>query len=120
MMENSLYQIRVYFSRFAEFLSEHFSAQKDLYSARWESLHKLARLSISRKYVAQKMTAFLICLGQFNQVFCVMPTQKQRELGNIYINGKTRSGKGLNIGANLLRWPYPVVVNDIKREHSGI
>ena len=46
-----------------------------------------------------------------------MPTKMQRELGNIYINGKTRSGKGLNIGANLLRWPYPVVVNDIKREH---
>jgi hypothetical protein len=54
-MENSLYQFRVYISRLSGFLSEHFSAQKDLYWARWESLHKLARFSISRKFVAQNV-----------------------------------------------------------------
>src|SRR5205809_2677579 len=31
-----------------------------------------------------------------------------------------RAGKGLNIGANLLRWPYATVVNDIKREHWNL
>ena len=35
----------------------------------------------------------------------------------MFIIAKTRAGKGLNIGANLLRWPYPAVTNDIKREH---
>ena len=35
----------------------------------------------------------------------------------MFIIGKTRAGKGLNIGANLLRFPYPAVTNDIKQEH---
>jgi Type IV secretory system Conjugative DNA transfer len=120
MIGNYLYKIRISLSRFSEFLSKHFSKQEHLHTARWALLHELDRLSIPTAYISQKMSAFLICLGQFKQVFVVQPTPIQKELGNIFIIGKTRAGKGLNIGANLLRWPYPVVVNDIKREHWNL
>jgi len=117
MIGDYLYKIRIALSRFSEFLSKHFSKQEHLHTARWALLHELDRLSIPVSNVSQKLTAFLICLGQFKQVFVVQPTPIQKELGNIFIIGKTRAGKGLNIGANLLRWPFPTVINDIKREH---
>src|SRR5512147_1162777 len=62
------------------------------------------------------MPAILIGLAPFSRVFAVRPTKKQKELANLVLLGKTRVGKGLNITTNLLTWPFPVVVNDIKRE----
>ena len=55
-------------------------------------------------------------LAPFSRVFAVRPTKKQKELANLVVLGKTRVGKGLNITTNLLTWPFPVIVNDIKRE----
>jgi type IV secretion system protein VirD4 len=120
MIERFIYLIHIYFSGWSAFLSRHFSTQKPLNTARWAFLHELARISFPKVCVSQKMSALLICIGQFNQVFCVKPTEIQKELGNIFIIGKTRAGKGLSIRANLLRWPYPAVTNDIKREHWNL
>jgi len=63
----------------------HFSAQKHVYTARWSFLHELARLSLPKEYVSQKFSVFLIAIGQFSQVFCVKPTETQKELGNMFM-----------------------------------
>jgi hypothetical protein len=44
------------------------------------------------------------------------PDREAERAGQSRALGKTRVGKGLNITTNLLTWPFPVVVNDIKRE----
>ena len=116
-MELFIYHIHISFSRWSVFFAKHFSAQKHLHTARFSFLHELVRLSLPKGYIAEKLGVLLIGIGQFSQVFCVKPTRTQKELGNMFIIGKTRSGKGLSIGANLLRWPFPAVTNDIKREH---
>jgi type IV secretory pathway TraG/TraD family ATPase VirD4 len=113
IMERFIYHIHVSFSRLAAFLS----TQKHLHTARLAKLHELAKISLPKDDIAQKTATLLIGIGRFNQVFCVKPTKIQKELGNMFIIGKTRAGKGLNIGANLLRFPYPAVTNDIKQEH---
>jgi type IV secretion system protein VirD4 len=112
-MERCILYFRVFISRMAVF----FSTQKNLHTARLAFLHELFKISIPKELISRKMSVLLLAIGQFNQVFCAKPTAIQPELGNMFIIAKTRAGKGLNIGANLLRWPYPAVANDIKREH---
>jgi Type IV secretory system Conjugative DNA transfer len=94
-----------------------FFPQAQLFTARFARLHELVGISVAKAQIATSLPAILLAIGRFDQVFCVRPTPAQTELGNVLIFGKTRSGKGLGIGANLLRWPHPVVVNDIKEEH---
>jgi type IV secretory pathway TraG/TraD family ATPase VirD4 len=88
----------------------------NLFTARFARLHEFLRLLISRAGALKTMPVILIGYGPFNRLFCVRPTKTQKELANVIIYGKTRIGKGLNITTNLLRWPFPVIVNDIKRE----
>jgi type IV secretion system protein VirD4 len=87
-----------------------------LFTARFASLHEFIHLCIPKSDTLRKWPVILIGVGRFNRVFCVRPTKTQKELANIIILGKTRVGKGLNITTNLLTWPFPVIVNDIKRE----
>jgi len=82
MMERFLYHIHIYFSRWSAFFAEHFSTQKHLHTARLAFLHELAKISHPKDAIAHKMAILLIGIGQFNQVFCVKPTETQKELGN--------------------------------------
>jgi type IV secretory pathway TraG/TraD family ATPase VirD4 len=111
-MENVHYAIAVFFSRLAKFFSSH----KSLYTARWAFLHELAKIVIPAPFISKKMAGILLAVGKFDHILCVLPTKKQHELTNVLILGDTRSGKGLNIGTNLLRWSFPLVMNDIKEE----
>jgi type IV secretory pathway TraG/TraD family ATPase VirD4 len=87
-----------------------------LFTARFARLHEFSRLLITRADALKNMPVILIGYGPFNRLLCMRPTSTQKELANVIIYGKTRVGKGLNITTNLLTWPFPVVVNDIKRE----
>jgi hypothetical protein len=87
-----------------------------LHTARFARLYEFINLCISRADIMKSKPVILLGLGPFKRVFCVRPTKNQKELANVIIYGKTRIGKGLNIVTNLLRWPFPVIVNDIKRE----
>jgi type IV secretory pathway TraG/TraD family ATPase VirD4 len=87
-----------------------------LHTARFARLHEFIRICLAKADSLRKMPVILIGYGPFNRVFCVRPTKTQKELANVLIYGKTRIGKGLNITTNLLTWPFPVIVNDIKRE----
>src|ERR1043166_3500871 len=107
-MKRLLFHMYVFFSRWADM----FSSEKHLHTARFAKLHELTRI------IADTCDGrhILIGEGSFNHVLAVKPTEKQDELGNILLDGKTRAGKGLNIESNLLTWRYPAIVNDIKRE----
>ena len=87
-----------------------------LFTARFARLHKSLRLLVSRKDALKNMPVILIGLAPYNRLFAVCPTNTQKELANAILLGKTRVGKGLSITTNLLSWPFPVIVNDIKRE----
>jgi type IV secretion system protein VirD4 len=99
------------------FLSAFFarSANK-LFTARFARLHEFLRLLVKKKDALKNMPVILIGIAPFNRFFAVRSTKIQKELANVIIYGKTRTGKGLNITTNLLTWPHPVIVNDIKRE----
>src|SRR5687767_14061246 len=105
-MENVHYAIAVFFSRLAKF----FTSPKALHTARWAFLHELTKIAVPQAFISKKMAAILLAVGEFNRILCVLPTKKQTELTNVIIIGDTRSGKGLNIGANLLRWSFPLVM----------
>lgn len=109
------YHLHMFFSIFSR-IAEFFSSQKHLHTARWAFLHELARISIPKATIFKKMSAILLAVGKFDRIFCVLPTKNHQELTNVFILGDTRSGKGLNVGTNMLRWPWPLVMNDIKKE----
>ena len=111
-MEHVHYAIAVFFSRLAKF----FTSRKALHTARWAFLHELTKIAIPKAFISKQIAAILLAIGEFDRILCVLPTKKQTELTNVIIIGDTRSGKGLNIGANLLRWSFPLVMNDIKEE----
>ena len=79
-------------------------------------MHELMSLSIHKSDIAKKMPAIFLAVGEFDRVLCVRPRATQKELANVFIEGKTRIGKGLNIVTNCLTWPYPFIANDIKKE----
>jgi type IV secretory pathway TraG/TraD family ATPase VirD4 len=108
-----LFFIAITLSYLSAFLAQ--TAGK-LHTARFARLHECMRICIAKADSLKKMPVILIGLAPFDHVFCVRPTKKQKELANLVLLGKTRVGKGLNITTNLLTWPFPVVVNDIKRE----
>jgi type IV secretion system protein VirD4 len=101
---------------FCDKLSARFSKEKDIFKARYARLWELAEISLDKLHITKKITGILLAFGQFNQVLCIFPTKDQKELGNMIVIAKTRSGKGLHIATNLLRWPYPTITNDIKDE----
>jgi type IV secretory pathway TraG/TraD family ATPase VirD4 len=111
-MKHFLYDMHVLFSRMAEYFSSH----KYLHTARWAFLHELAKIAIPIDFLSKKLSGILLAVGKFDRILSVLPTKKQTELTNVIIIGDTRSGKGLNIGTNLLWWPWPLVMNDIKEE----
>jgi type IV secretion system protein VirD4 len=87
-----------------------------LYKARYARLHELAKMSVDTAAIPKNITGIFLAFGHFEQVLCAKPTKTQKEIANILLIGKTRVGKGLNIETNLLTWPYPTIVNDIKGE----
>src|SRR5437762_4105207 len=88
-----------------------------LHTARWAYFHELAATFTKRLTGTQILLAKKPLLhGLSTRVVAVKPTRLQRELGHVLLVGKHRSGKGLNIETNLLTWPHPVIVNDIKGE----
>src|SRR3954471_10733113 len=111
-MENLLYNFHILHSRLAEF----FSSEKHMYTARLAHLYELVRMSIHKAEISKKITGIFLAVGKFNQVLSVLPRKAQKELANFLIIRKTRVGKGLNIETNLLTWPYPAIINDIKGE----
>jgi type IV secretory pathway TraG/TraD family ATPase VirD4 len=112
MKDEIVFSIHVLFSRLAEF----FSTRKHLFTARWAFLHELVQISLPKAAIFEKFSGILLAVGKFDRIFCVLPTKNHKELTNVFILGDTRSGKGLAVGANILRWPWPLVMNDIKKE----
>ena len=112
-MNSFLFFIAITLSYLSAFLAQ--TAGK-LHTARFARLHEFVRICIAKSDTRKNMPAILIGLAPFSHVFAVRPTKKQKELANLVLLGKTRVGKGLNITTNLLTWPFPVIVNDIKRE----
>jgi type IV secretory pathway TraG/TraD family ATPase VirD4 len=101
---------------FCDKLSARFSKEKDIFKARFARLWELAEISLDTVHITKKITGILLAFGQCNQVLCIFPTKDQKELGNMIVIAETRSGKGLHITTNLLCWPYPAIINDIKDE----
>ena len=113
-MNSLLFSLAVVLSLLSAFFAQ---AAGKLYTARFARLHELLSLLISKTHALKKAPVILVGLGRFDNAYCVRPTKEQKELANVIIYGKTRSGKGLNIVTNLLTWQFPVIVNDIKREN---
>jgi type IV secretory pathway TraG/TraD family ATPase VirD4 len=111
-MKDVHYYLAVFFSRLAAWFSLH----TYLHTARWAFLHELAKIALPKDFLSKKMSGILLAVGKFDRLLCVLPTKKQQELTNVILIGDTRSGKGLNIGTNLLWWPFPLVMNDLKEE----
>jgi type IV secretion system protein VirD4 len=101
---------------FCDKLSARFSKEKDIFKARFARLWELAEISLDTVHITKKITGILLAFGQCNQVLCIFPAKDQKELGNMIVIAETRSGKGLHITTNLLCWPYPAIINDIKDE----
>jgi type IV secretion system protein VirD4 len=83
-----------------------------LYPARFALSHELKHL------MSQTIDGAHLLLGEasFQQVFRLAPTKERSELGHLLISGRSRSGKGLHLEAQLLSWPASAIVNDIKGE----
>ena len=112
-MNSFLFFIAVAFSYLSAFLAQ--TAGK-LHTARFARLHEFMRICIAKLMFAKASPLSSSALRHSTKCLrCVRPS-KQKELANLILLGKTRVGKGLNITTNLLTWPFPVIVNDIKRE----
>ena len=93
-------------------MAKFFSSEKHLHNARFALLHELKNI------LSDKLDGTNLLLGEsiFNHVLKAQPTETQKELANLLLVGRTRSGKGLHIESELLSWPHPAIVNDIKGE----
>jgi hypothetical protein len=89
-----LFSLAVVLSLLSAFFAQ---AAGKLYTARFARLHELLSLLISKTHARKKAPVILVGLGRFDNAYCVRPTKEQKELANVIIYGKTRSGKGLNI-----------------------
>jgi type IV secretory pathway TraG/TraD family ATPase VirD4 len=83
-----------------------------LYPARFALSHELKHL------MSQTIDGVHLLLGEasLHQVFRLASTKERSELGHLLISGRSRSGKGLHLEAQLLSWPASCLVNDIKGE----
>jgi type IV secretory pathway TraG/TraD family ATPase VirD4 len=111
-VKSYLYKLAVFFDK----ISARFSKEKNIFKARYARLSELVEIYLDKVHISKKITGIFLAIGQFEHVLCIRPNKDQKELGNMLVIAKTRSGKGLNIGTNLLRWPYPTIINDIKDE----
>jgi type IV secretion system protein VirD4 len=111
-LNSVVYTLAVFFDK----LLARFSTEKNIFKARYARLSELVEIYLDKLHISKKIRCIFLALGQFDQLLCIQPTKDQKELGNMLVIAKTRSGKGLNIGTNLLRWPYPTIINDIKDE----
>ena len=83
-----------------------------LHTARFATKHELAAFQTS----TLPTTGLLLGTTQQHRIIAVQPTPTHKELGNLLVVGRTRSGKGLFAKSVLLSWPHSVIVNDIKGE----
>src|ERR687895_121569 len=111
-MKSFFYHLNLWFSRINAWLS----TGRHLHTARLAYPHETAKIAILKTHITRKVTAIYLAVGQFGQIMCLWPTKEQDELGNIFLDGMTRAGKGLTIETNLFTWPHSVIVNDIKGE----
>ena len=112
VMKNFYYNIALFFS----WVSEYFSSQKQLFSARHAMLHELVNITMHKDDITKKNPAILLAVGKFDQILINKPSDTQSELGHVLLQAKTRRGKSLNAETNCLTWPYPLIANDIKKE----
>jgi type IV secretion system protein VirD4 len=105
------YMSVVSLSKIASFFSNSANA---LHTARFARLHETAPLL--HHNLEDLETALLLGRASCNQIACVRPTKKQRELSNILICARPRAGKSVHAISQLLTWGHSVVVNDIKGE----
>src|SRR3982750_3128149 len=61
-------------------------------------------------------TSLLMGVTTDNRILCIRPTEKQKELGNILIDARTRGGKGILAEPQILTWKHSLIINDIKGE----
>ena len=85
-----------------------------LFVARFARLHEIAPLL--HHNLEDLETALLLGRASCNQIACVRPSKKQRELSNILICARPRAGKSVHAISQLLTWGNSVVVNDVKGE----
>src|SRR5919199_76472 len=99
-MKLFLYHCHLFLSRFFAWLNR----VEHLYKARYAHFHELAKHYVAKWKIFTEDAYVILAEGLHNQLICVKPSTDQRELGNIFVLGVTRRGKGLNITTNLLRW----------------
>jgi type IV secretion system protein VirD4 len=78
--------------------------------------HAARHLSSLLPLVTRLLGLGLLGEASLHQVYRLAPTKEKRELGHLLISGRSRSGKGLHLEAQLLSWPASAIVNDIKGE----
>jgi type IV secretion system protein VirD4 len=85
-----------------------------LHTARFARLHEIAPLL--HHNLEDLQAALFLGRASCNQIACVRPSKKQRELSNILICARPRAGKSVHAVSQLLTWGHSVVVNDVKGE----
>jgi len=107
-MNRLFYYCHLLLSRVVDF----FSTRRYLHTASFAKLHELQSL------ISDKLDGTHLLLGEsiFNYILKVSPTDTQKELANVLLVGRTRSGKSLHIETQLFTWPYSAIVNDVKGE----
>ena len=106
-----VYSLLISISKTTSFFS---NSVNTLHTARFARLHEIAPLY--HHSLEDLQTALLLGRGSYNQIACVRPSKKQRELSNILICARPRAGKSVHAISQLLTWGHSVVVNDIKGE----
>jgi type IV secretion system protein VirD4 len=105
-MKRFLYQISLFLSRIASFISR----AGELHHARFARAHELSDILTD----SLPTDSLLLGLGNFSRILHIRSTKERRELGNCLIVAPTRGGKGLLGVSQLLTWKHSVIVNDIK------
>jgi type IV secretory pathway TraG/TraD family ATPase VirD4 len=88
-----------------------------LYHSRYATLNEVHHQSLPKEDIVKKKPVIYLGVGKHNRLLVAQPRKSQKEIGHILIPAKTRRGKSLNADTNALNWPYPLIFNDIKKEH---
>ena len=104
-VDQFLYRSAVVYNQFSEALSP----ERHLHNARFADVHKLKNI-VSPTLGEMSL---LLAEGPYNHILRVGP-KTRKELGNVLAVAPPRGGKGLFGIAQILDWPYSLVINDIK------
>src|SRR3954469_9019323 len=90
-------------------LTAAFAHEQHLHNAQFANPHKLKDIV---SFILSEMS-LLLAEGPYNHILRVGP-ETRKELGNVLAVAPPRGGKGLFGIAQILDWPYSLVINDIK------